>query len=754
MQFEGGKGNRRLAAVMTAVVVLVTLLPRMILSGEAPTVTPHDGYPEYSRCEYRRFLASIAGRAATPVENYLAARSLQKMRLFTNAAARFETVSTNGLPGDLAEFLNEASAFWELRAWNSCLVNNNRFPVAGCSVVTNLLGRIPPASPYYLDALDVWLYWNYRASNYTALAAQNFPGPRAAAYRSWARFRRGESGAALSVVPGREYLNSAMRMSFGIALSNVPPEAAPDVCDALLDIALDSGNLALAERAIDSHFAKTGDADYALRNRARLLYRRGDKAGAIAALVRQSDEGKASIQTVKLLYYYQSAGGDLPGASRALSNAVTRWGEIFYPDWIKAFTTRNDWKGLAEWAIPLCAKPTFSTNWSGRIYRALLQSDTNLAADFCLAAATNAGPRRMRLYAALTLLGRGMTNSAYPLFLSVTLDDAYTWDWLAARSYEASLRRYFPGVFADTVKSLAAKYTLKQMSDPDGDADSLRFWSSLSETDPALWASLADRGKLASAYTKFTISQIARLGSLDAAEIKRADAFFSRTNGFIPALGADWVDRAERSWNDPQKKATLFWRHRDFYHDFVPVGAVLDRLNYYLNDDTGERSIHPLLEPWLFQMLYPKEAFTDILAGAGNTNRALWLLSAFREESHFSQADNSWAGAVGFCQLMPGTADGIKRGLKHPEYSIYDRADNIEMGTAHMAYLFQRFGDDPLAALASYNAGEGSYLHWKRIYGLPDEFFLEAMDYGETREYVRRIEMTKYFYQRAWPEGL
>ena len=73
-------------------------------------------------------------------------------------------------------------------------------------------------------------------------------------------------------------------------------------------------------------------------------------------------------------------------------------------------------------------------------------------------------------------------------------------------------------------------------------------------------------------------------------------------------------------------------------------------------------------------------------------------------------------------QLMPGTAAQL--GVSDP----FDPKANIEAGTAHLGALLDLYHDDPIKALAAYNAGAHRV---KQYNGVPP--------YAETRAYVRKI---------------
>jgi soluble lytic murein transglycosylase-like protein len=73
--------------------------------------------------------------------------------------------------------------------------------------------------------------------------------------------------------------------------------------------------------------------------------------------------------------------------------------------------------------------------------------------------------------------------------------------------------------------------------------------------------------------------------------------------------------------------------------------------------------------------------------------------AVIRVESNWNPGAVSSLGALGMMQLMPGTAHLLQ--VDHP-FWIHQ---NIEGGTAYLAYLYRRFNSDWRLALAAYNAG-------------------------------------------------
>ncbi|MEO0819959.1 MAG: lytic transglycosylase domain-containing protein [Pseudomonadota bacterium] len=82
----------------------------------------------------------------------------------------------------------------------------------------------------------------------------------------------------------------------------------------------------------------------------------------------------------------------------------------------------------------------------------------------------------------------------------------------------------------------------------------------------------------------------------------------------------------------------------------------------------------------------------------------------------------SHAGAQGLMQLIPATA------ARFGVANSYDPAENVLGGAAYLSWLLNRFRQDPILALAGYNAGEGAV---DKHDGVPP--------FRETRDYVVKV---------------
>ncbi|MEM7176606.1 MAG: lytic transglycosylase domain-containing protein [Pseudomonadota bacterium] len=108
---------------------------------------------------------------------------------------------------------------------------------------------------------------------------------------------------------------------------------------------------------------------------------------------------------------------------------------------------------------------------------------------------------------------------------------------------------------------------------------------------------------------------------------------------------------------------------------------------------------------------------------AANRNVTLPLLIAVvAVESGGNPRAISPKGAGGLMQLMPFTARrfGVRNSLAP--------AQNVRGGARYLSWLLERFDEDPVLALAGYNAGEGAI---EKHGGVPP--------YAETRDYVPMV---------------
>ena len=116
------------------------------------------------------------------------------------------------------------------------------------------------------------------------------------------------------------------------------------------------------------------------------------------------------------------------------------------------------------------------------------------------------------------------------------------------------------------------------------------------------------------------------------------------------------------------------------------------------------------------------------------------VFAVIRAESNFRADAVSSAGAVGLMQIMPQTALFVEE-LSGRRLDVRDPAENIDLGTAYLRYLFGRFSS-LTQVLAAYNAGEGTVRTWLSRADLTDkQGDLARIPYPETARYVRRVKI-------------
>lgn len=159
-------------------------------------------------------------------------------------------------------------------------------------------------------------------------------------------------------------------------------------------------------------------------------------------------------------------------------------------------------------------------------------------------------------------------------------------------------------------------------------------------------------------------------------------------------------------------------------------------------------------EPW--RLAWPKAypaATTAALSGLERASAPL-VWSIMREESGFRPTIVSSAGARGLLQLMPETGARLADQLGIRGFdaaSLYDPRLNLRLGAYYLDTLARRFGGRLSAVAASYNAGPEAVSRWLAERGeLPDDEWVEAIPYDQTRGYVKRVLRSVHVYEDVY----
>ncbi|MEZ5584328.1 MAG: transglycosylase SLT domain-containing protein [Candidatus Competibacteraceae bacterium] len=120
-----------------------------------------------------------------------------------------------------------------------------------------------------------------------------------------------------------------------------------------------------------------------------------------------------------------------------------------------------------------------------------------------------------------------------------------------------------------------------------------------------------------------------------------------------------------------------------------------------------------------------------------------WVYAMMRQESLFRADARSPAGALGLMQVMPATGRQIAEQLRLGEFNqanLLVADTNIRFGIHYLRRTLDRLQNNPVLAMAAYNAGPIRVMQWlpeeKRI---ETDRWVETIPFFETRRYVKRI---------------
>ena len=158
--------------------------------------------------------------------------------------------------------------------------------------------------------------------------------------------------------------------------------------------------------------------------------------------------------------------------------------------------------------------------------------------------------------------------------------------------------------------------------------------------------------------------------------------------------------------------------------------------------------------PEISMLIFP-QAFLSAVEPVQTMNRLPKYLfySLLREESYFAPEIISHAGAVGLAQMMPATASDVARQMNIALPDLTKPEANVTLGGFYLRKLLDYFDDQPVYALAAYNAGQTRVRRWKRQ--LPTQsllLFAEAIPLVETRNYIRKIVLTNAYYSMLYED--
>ena len=97
---------------------------------------------------------------------------------------------------------------------------------------------------------------------------------------------------------------------------------------------------------------------------------------------------------------------------------------------------------------------------------------------------------------------------------------------------------------------------------------------------------------------------------------------------------------------------------------------------------------------------------------------------------------------------MPDTAAELA-GRRLTPAELEDPERNVALGSRYLRRLLRQWDQEPILAVASYNAGPGAVQLWRpeQLKRAP-ELWVEAIPYPETRLYVKKVLGNAWSYQQ------
>jgi soluble lytic murein transglycosylase len=195
---------------------------------------------------------------------------------------------------------------------------------------------------------------------------------------------------------------------------------------------------------------------------------------------------------------------------------------------------------------------------------------------------------------------------------------------------------------------------------------------------------------------------------------------------------------------------------REWYHllnkaDQNELQAVAVLANQWKQHAQAIRSLAKAKSWDALSLRFPTPYKQPVMQNAKrNDIDASWIYGIMRRESAFSKEIKSPVGATGLMQLMPKTARYMSKKISSKNISytkLTEAKNNIELGSAYLSYLSQKFSGNKVLATASYNAGPNRVDKWIPANGsLPADQWIDSLPYSETRAYVKAVlEYTTIF---------
>ncbi len=161
--------------------------------------------------------------------------------------------------------------------------------------------------------------------------------------------------------------------------------------------------------------------------------------------------------------------------------------------------------------------------------------------------------------------------------------------------------------------------------------------------------------------------------------------------------------------------------------------------------------------PFVARLRFPAYYIDLVAPVAGKYDfDPLLMLSLIRQESLFNTYATAGAGEKGMTQVIPGTGQYIADKLQWQDYEhsvLFRPYAAVEFGSYYLDEQLELFDQNPIAALAAYNAGPGRAYDWRALAGDDPDLFMTTITIDSTRKYVQYIYRNHNIYRALYGSG-
>ncbi len=697
--------------------------------------TLHDPLISYRKGHYRNVIElfeadpSIADSAKM---QYLKASAYKELRDNEKALEAFQAVDSSALYKENKELF----PFFVRKYVQTLTADNAKLDSESLNellAMAALVDKDSPIRPYLENELFTVL-WDSEDYEAVANSSKNL-SPQG---RAWAELAKNRLGRRYNITPiiqaQRAFTNNLAYSNITESLDAVKFRKADELTNlaAMMLRIPEQRDKALEFAGRYRDLSK--DNEYYALFLSEKLFLDGSQADSYAVLTDYiKDNPDASLDFYTKSYEYFVKRKQYDTADDTALAAYNKYGKSFYNNTRSSIEFHRNPDYVLDWYKNNYTNITADQHL--QVMRALIRNDLNKAAEAGRLGVSVNKDTDFRLIYALVNDELGKEKEAYSQYLELAFEAPFAYAGIISSQKEKALREKYREIFDEYSGNILKALPSRSLE------DRLMLYKFML-ADGELPVDKAQMAKDQEAFNKIVYADLNK-----AKTIPILEKYPQSLKNFAPET-QDYAENAVLGSARGLDIARAYYKYRDIFINSDIEGYLTFRLYFYIRERHGYTYLLNYPDD-ILELVFPKPEFELITEWSGSEELAYWMLASFMAESHFRKRVFSQVGAVGFAQVMPYTAVDIKRWMRMPELSNYDFYDNMRMGVFYHKRMHDQLGGDILLSMAAYNAGPGAVARWKRKFPhIKDiHLFTEAIEYGETRNYVKIINYNHSMYK-------